>query len=118
MFGAFPDLPYEVRLERLRAHHIALWDVCATAIRPGSLDHRIDASSVVATDFAAFFAAHPALRRICFNGRHAAELFRRKVKTPLPPGVGCRQLPSTSPAHAAMRPADKLALWREALVEA
>ena len=115
LIGATPDLPYEARLHRLIAHRMALWDVCATAIRPGSLDANIHLPSVEANDFATFLARHRSLQLIGFNGRQAAALFRRRAPIKLPPFLGCEQLPSTSPAHAAMRPEQKLASWRAAL---
>ncbi len=117
LIGASPDLAYDTRLDRLIAHHIALWDVCASAVRPGSLDANIVRPSVVANDFAVFLAAHHALRLICFNGSQAAALFRRQVPIELPPPLRCEQLPSTSPAHATMRPEQKLAIWRATLGE-
>ncbi len=54
-FGAGRALPYAERLERLQHSKIALWDVCASATRPGSLDQKIDFASVVPNDFARFF---------------------------------------------------------------
>jgi TDG/mug DNA glycosylase family protein len=117
LVGASPDLPYEIRLDRLKASRIALWDVCAAAVRPGSLDASILPPSVAANDFAGFLAAHSSLRLICFNGSQAAALFRAKVPIVLPPSIQTRRLPSTSPAHAAMRPEEKLAHWRAALGE-
>jgi TDG/mug DNA glycosylase family protein len=113
LIGASPDLPYEARLERLKDSRIALWDVCAAAIRPGSLDASILPVSVEANDFLAFFSRHPALQLICFNGNAAGALFRRKVRL----GVDFRtqQLPSTSPAHATMPADQKLAAWRAVL---
>jgi len=38
LFGAGLDVPYEQRAGILMANRIALWDVCKTASRPGSLD--------------------------------------------------------------------------------
>jgi hypoxanthine-DNA glycosylase len=111
---AAPDLPYVQRLGALEAHRIALWDVCASARRPGSLDASILLGSVVPNDFAAFLPAHPQIRLICFNGRTAADLYRRFVLPNLPASlqsIRCETLPSTSPAHAAMRFEEKLARW-------
>ena len=68
--------------------------------------------SVEANDFPAFLAVHPAVQLICFNGSHAEKLFHQKVALPFP---AFRRLPSTSPAHASMRPEQKLAVWRDAL---
>jgi TDG/mug DNA glycosylase family protein len=116
--GAAPELPYEERLRRLTGHGIALWDVCASATRPGSLDSSIVPASVVANDFAGFLKAHPRIVRIGLNGAAAAKMYARLVL----PGLAAQQaallrvvLPSTSPAHAARRPAQKLEIWREML---
>jgi hypoxanthine-DNA glycosylase len=114
LFDAGPELPYDERARRLVAQGIALWDVCAAAQRPGSLDASIVHSSVVPNDFAAFIGSHPRLHLICFNGAKAADLYRRLVLPTLPATprpVGYETLPSTSPAHASMRFEEKLARW-------
>jgi hypoxanthine-DNA glycosylase len=116
LFGAGPDLPYEQRLEKLAGAGVALWDVCASATRPGSLDANI--TEVAPQDFAGFLADHPHIALIGFNGQPAARLFRRFVVPDLPEEtrrIATHILPSTSPAHAAMRFEQKLALWRDAL---
>lgn len=118
LFGAGPDLPYEKRAQRLRQNGIALWDVCAAAERPGSLDAAIVHASVVPNDFAAFIETHPDIGLICFNGGKAAELYRRLVLPDLPTAaraVRTVTLPSTSPAHAAMPFEDKLTRWAAGL---
>ena len=114
LFDARPELPYDERTQRLVRDGVALWDVCAAATRPGSLDAAIVHASVVPNDFAAFIASHPRLRLICFNGAKAAELYRRLVLPSLPRTlrpVGYETLPSTSPAHAAMTFEEKLTRW-------
>lgn len=114
LFGAEPGLPYSERTRRLIECRVALWDVCAAAHRPGSLDASIRHSSVVPNDLAAFIASHPHIRLICFNGAKAAELYRRAVQ-PHPPDaflpIRYEALPSTSPAHASMTFEEKLARW-------
>jgi double-stranded uracil-DNA glycosylase len=118
LVGAAPELPYAERLARLTASGIALWDVCASGFRPGSLDAAIVPASVVPNDFSSFLRAHPGIGLICFNGAKAAELFARHVLPGLPPQLrdtARRVLPSTSPAHAAMRFEEKLRRWEEAL---
>ncbi len=79
LFGASPEWSCEQRLEILRRHHLALWDVCASAHRAGALDASIRRASVVPNDFAGFLASHPDLRLICFNGQMAADLYQRLV---------------------------------------
>jgi hypoxanthine-DNA glycosylase len=118
LFGAEPSLPYEQRLERLRLGSVALWDVLAAGEREGSLDASIVPASVVVNDFASFFARHRDIDLVCFNGRTAAELYRRRVLPQLPSeqaALATRLLPSTSPAHASLRFEQKLARWAAAL---
>lgn len=118
LFGAEPSLPYEQRLERLRAGRVALWDVLAAGEREGSLDSSIVAASIVVNDFASFLACHRRIELVCFNGRTAAELYQRRV-IPLLAGdraaLPSRLLPSTSPAYASLRFEQKLARWSAAL---
>ena len=113
LFGAGPALPYEERKRRLVAATVAVWDVCAAAHRPGSLDTSIDSASVVANDFAMFLGTHPAVRLICFNGLKSEALYRRLVRPHLPETFTVRYetLPSTSPANASMPYDEKLRRW-------
>ncbi len=118
LFGAGPELPYAERTQCLVQNGIALWDVCAAAQRPGSLDTAIVHSSVVPNDFAAFIASHPGIGLICFNGGKAADLYRRLVLPGLPAAartIRTETLPSTSPAHAAMPFEEKLSRWATVL---
>lgn len=118
LFDAGPDLPYAERGQRLVQNGIALWDICAAAQRPGSLDAAIVHSSVVPNDFASFFEDHPDIGLVCFNGARAAELYRRLVRPGLPAAqhaIRTATLPSTSPAHAAMPFEEKLMRWTAVL---
>jgi hypoxanthine-DNA glycosylase len=116
--GACAELPYEARLQRLVQGGIALWDVCASAERAGSLDSSILAASVVVNDFATFLHAHNDVKMICFNGSGAERLFSR-LALPLLTAPKAKilrvRLPSTSPAHAGMPYHEKLRQWRSAL---
>lgn len=103
---------YDDRCRALEAAGIALWDVLAGSVRPGSLDADIRLDSAVVNEFDAFFRAHRDLRLVCFNGRKAEQLFRRMVGTPVGGVLRLECLPSTSPAHAAMPFAQKLCRWR------
>jgi hypoxanthine-DNA glycosylase len=118
IFGVSATATYDERMAALKANSVALWDVCASADRAGSLDSAIVAQSVAPNDFASFFAAHREIRLICFNGQPAERLYRRAVLPLLAPPASTiprRILPSTSPAHAGMRREEKLRRWREAL---
>jgi hypoxanthine-DNA glycosylase len=124
LLGAGRELSYAQRTERLVEAGVAVWDVLAASIRPGSMDADIDIATATANDFESFFLAHPQIRLVCFNGRKAEALFRRMVV----PGLETRfnslryeTLPSTSPAYAAIGFEDKVKRWqailRDTLVE-
>ena len=99
-------LPYPQRLQRVRAHRIAIWDVIGQCFRRGSLDGAI--REPVGQDFAAFLAQVPNLQAVAFNGGLAAR------GAPWFESRGYRTycLPSTSPAHASVPAARKLAAWQ------
>jgi double-stranded uracil-DNA glycosylase len=108
------DLPYSRRLGELKKNRIALWDVCASAHRPGSLDAAIDTATVRPNDFAAFFARHRAVSTVFFNCGKAESLYKRLVLPILPADLRpltYTLLPSTSPAHASLSMAAKLRCW-------
>jgi len=121
IYDADPSLPHLERVAILTVNRIALWDVLAAAERPGSLDSSIVHASARANDFAAFYRTHPLIRRVYFNGRKAEELYGRFVLPGLSaPGLSDEfaairyaAMPSTSPAHAGMTFAKKLARWKK-----
>lgn len=109
------DAPYAERTRRLALERVALWDVCAAAVRAGSLDTAIVPASVEPNDFATFLSQHPRIGAVCFNGAKSAELWRRLVVPTLPDAARAlptHVLPSTSPAHQVMNFAAKLERWR------
>ena len=115
LFDAGPEIPYAERAGRLRSNRIALWDVCKSAARSGSLDSAIDLATVVPNDFASFLREHPRIEWVCTNGATAHRLYRRLVRPGLPvdaQALPLHVLPSTSPAHASLRFAQKLERWR------
>jgi len=115
LFDAGPQLAYEERVQRLLMRGVAVWDVCAAAERPGSLDAAIVRASVATNDFEAFFTTYRQIRLIGFNGATAAQLYERHVQKYLSPraaAIARLRLPSTSPAHAALPYAAKLDAWR------
>jgi TDG/mug DNA glycosylase family protein len=114
-FETEPPTSYAARQALLAANGIAVWDVFAAAERPGSLDSAIVQETAETNDFREFLASHPGVRRVFFNGRKAEEIYRRRVLTTLGrdfPDIRYASLPSTSPAHAGMTFAQKLAQWR------
>ena len=101
--------PYVDRTRKLKQAGFALWDVCRSARRSGSLDLAIEPGSVLVNDFGRFLSAHPGIQLIAFNGAKAAAIFRTQVD-PME-GIRLITLPSTSPAHAAVSFAKKVAAW-------
>ena len=103
------SLDYEHRLERLAERRVGLWDVIASATRPGSLDQAIRLAEHnriqhLLRDF-------PNLRAIGFNGGTAAAIGRRLIDD-LPGHVTLIDLPSSSAANT--RPfAEKAAIWSQ-----
>lgn len=112
------DMPagnYAERLHIITQNHLALWDVLKYCERQGSLDSAIDSASIEVNDFITFLTQHKNIHHIFLNGSKAAQEFKRRVLPDLPREIAARltitQLPSTSPAHAGMRFADKAAAW-------
>lgn len=114
--GAGRELPYAERLQRLKAHGFALWDVLHSCVRAGSLDSAIEHHSAVPNAIPALLRRHRSIRRICCNGGTSHATLLRHFGTELQDfDIEVRRLPSTSPANATYSPARKLAAWREAL---
>jgi hypoxanthine-DNA glycosylase len=112
IFKFDPMEPYEIRTAALTSQGIAVWDVLRSCRRVGSLDSAVEPDSMLANDFGQFFAEHPDITRVFFNGAAAEKNFDRLVR--VAPDLSRLRLPSTSPAQT-MRYADKLAAWREAI---
>jgi hypoxanthine-DNA glycosylase len=102
--------PYAERLETLRRHRIALWDAVAACRREGSLDTAIEAAEP--SDLRELVARLPALRAIACNG---ALSHRQTLLALGDTDLPVLKLPSTSPAHAGLSLAAKIAAWRDAL---
>jgi TDG/mug DNA glycosylase family protein len=120
LVGPSPEPCYEHRKRQLIERGIALWDVLASGYRAGSLDSAIQLSTAVPNDFTAFFNTHKNIQLICFNGGRAAKIYKDKVLSDLPVNmqrIPRQVLPSTSPAHAAMRFEQKLSCWRMVMRE-
>ncbi len=105
---------YARRIAHVQRVQIALWDVLKFCVRESSLDTDIERESEVPNDIVQLLHTHKTIQRVCFNGAKAAQLYRRHI---LPQLENCRAidycaLPSTSPAHAGMRYAEKLNAWR------
>ena len=101
-------LPYPERLVTLGQRGVGLWDVIASAERPGSLDAAIRRPE--AANLGGLISTLPNLRAIGFNGGTAAR--RGRVILARHPGsVTLIDLPSSSAAHAGKTREEKARAW-------
>jgi hypoxanthine-DNA glycosylase len=116
--GVAATAPYTDRCAALIRIGIAVWDVCASAQRSGSLDAHIWRRSVRANPIGHFLAEQPSIRALLFNGQTAAQLYTRHIRPSLSGALAALPqyvLPSTSPAHAAVSVTAKSATWDKVL---
>lgn len=101
---------YEGKLNVLKRHHIALWDVLKSADRESSLDSDIKNPSV--NDILGFISVHPNLKVVGFNGKEAEDYFRRFVGIHnLPENIRVVSLPSSSSSNTHLKLDGKISLW-------
>lgn len=101
---------YAARIEMVKKHRLALWDMAYSCKRPGSLD--TDIKSVEPNDIPAFLRAHPDISAVVFNGRTAESLHDRFFERFA--GICYIPLPSTSPIPTAQcrNLEEKIKAWR------
>ena len=78
VFGESVPDTYEEKKGLLFRHRIALWDVCASADREGSLDANI--KDIEFNDLAGFIKKNPTIQMIVLNGGKAGTEYRRYIK--------------------------------------
>lgn len=89
-------LSYEDRLARLADRRIGLWDVIASAARPGSLDQSIREAEH--NQIVHLLRNYPNLRAVAFNGSTAASVGRKLIGE-VPRHLSLIDLPSSSAAN-------------------
>ncbi|PWN64033.1 DNA-deoxyinosine glycosylase [Chryseobacterium viscerum] len=101
---------YTQRIETIKKHHIALWDVIDTCERKGSLDSEI--KNEEANQIAELMEEHPNVKAIFCNGgksyKNLQKLLGKSYKLPV------ILLPSTSPLHTVSFE-KKLEEWKKVL---
>lgn len=122
VFGIDANLDYASRCQQLLQAKVALWDVIGRCQRQGSLDSAIVGSSIHFNPLAEFCQQLPDLQQIWLNGGKAAQSFRQYQRQMQhqqqsagnwpASNLIIRELPSTSPAHASLSFAEKLAKWQ------
>jgi double-stranded uracil-DNA glycosylase len=103
-----PGLDYEDRLAVLLGAGVGLWDTVASAQRKGSLDAAIREADLA--PLGDLVSTLPNLRAVGFNGKTSARIGRVQLAET---GLALVDLPSSSPAHAAMPLAEKRRRWLE-----
>ena len=98
---------YTTRLQLLKKHHIALWDVIESCERKGSKD--TDIKSEIDNDIQELINSHPNIKIIFCNGQKSYKNLLKVVgKNFIIPIV---VLPSTSPLHT-IKFEEKLEQWK------
>ncbi len=118
LFGRPVDI-YAQCVRLIEEEGLALWDVLEKCSREGSLDTEIKDNSIVVNDFVTFFAAHPRITHVFFNGTKAEKEFMKRVQPHLPPSCAdltYARLPSTSPAMATLSREKKAKAWQQVVV--
>lgn len=98
------------------AQGVGVWDVYASCERQGSLDANIRRPLV--NDFAGLRQRCPQLRAVAHNGGESFKHAKHVLAALGEPALPIYKLPSTSPANASWRLADKLTAWREVFAAA
>ena len=111
------DTPESRRAFALR-HHVALWDVIASCDITGASDASIH--NAVPNDLTPILRGAPIVH-VFTTGAKAAQLYRKLIEPQLAAAgitLPMTPLPSTSPANAAMRLPDLVAVYRAAFEDA
>ncbi|MGB5278901.1 MAG: DNA-deoxyinosine glycosylase [Gammaproteobacteria bacterium] len=114
----YEQMDYKQKQQLLKRHRVALWDVVNTCQRKGSLDSSIRNDTIVVNNFNHFFAEHPLIKAVYFNGSRAQQEFNKHVLPTLDERyslIQYQRLPSTSPAMASLSREQKLQQWKRVL---
>lgn len=99
---------YIDKVNLLLDNGIGLWDVCAEASRPGSMDLAIKDESP--NPIIALLEANPGIKLVVFNGQKAYKLYAKYFDEKENIRYLC--LPSTSPANAKTNFEQLVTYWR------
>jgi len=89
---------------------IGLWDVIGSCERSNSSDTNL--KNCIPNDFEELLKEYPSIKAIGFTGKKSHDLFQKHFKEL---EIAQVLLPSTSPAHAAMKKEEKTALYKAVL---
>jgi hypoxanthine-DNA glycosylase len=119
LFGIDRKLNCDEIKQCLIENRIAIWDVLEQAERNGSQDNKIIPKTKKANDFLRFFAAHPSITDVFFNGKLPKKYFDKLVTPKLKDSPRLNApLPSTSGANTHCKREKKVELWTVQLLKA
>jgi hypoxanthine-DNA glycosylase len=98
---------YSSKIEFLKENKIALWDVCQSCYRKGSLDSDIQKESP--NNIIKLIDNYPSFQKIIFNGQKAEKLYHKHIK--IINRIQYFTMLSTSPANASYTYNQKLTNW-------
>ncbi len=90
-------------------NNIAIWDVCYSAIRKGSMDSAI--KEEIPNKINELIELNPLISTVAFNGQKAAKLYEKYF--PKIDNIDYITLLSTSPANAKFSFEEKLINWSQ-----
>ena len=105
---SFVNLPYDAKIELLKANRIGLWDAYHSCIRPGSMDENITEQEL--NNFETLENTAPNIRLVCFNGQGSTEAMESLTRL----NYQTIALPSSSGANRRDQ-AGRLGRWKEAV---
>lgn len=112
MFNLTLSNNYKDKLQLLKEHHIAVWDVLESCEREGSLDSKIKNEKV--NDFKNFYSNYPQIKYVFFSSKNAAAYYDKYVGRKS--DLYYYTLPSPSGANATKSFQEKLNEWTEKIV--
>jgi TDG/mug DNA glycosylase family protein len=107
-FGEKRAITIEEKIDLLKRHNIALWDMVKSTNRTNSLDSNL--KDIEMNDIKSLLNKYPNIKLIAFTSKTAQKLFK-KLNINFPTAY----LPSPSPAYAKMKYEDKLMEYRRIL---
>jgi hypoxanthine-DNA glycosylase len=112
VFNTTFDQEYIKRVDFAMLKGVAVWDVCHSAMRAGSLDADIKAE--MPNDIEGLLSTHPTIKTIIFNGKKAEQLYDKYLDRKA--GVTYCSCLSTSPANASYSVDEKILNWEGAFL--
>jgi len=100
---------YEIKKQLIIDNSLAVWDVCNSAIRSGSLDSAI--KDETPNNIIELLVQNSSIEKIAFNGQKATTLYDKYFQRI--PKIKYSTLLSTSPANARFNFHEKLDNWRQ-----